>query len=336
VDRLACQSSSGVEHRFRKAAVTSSNLVSGSNNRLLDFGPGGFFYSCTAESRSLFPLKGGGIPPNSGDKGLTGGSRFRRYHEGMMKALPNFSTLLGTSVLGLSLAFGATANAQLEVATFTLDGVHFENTSTPLTGTFTWTYQPGDFDNGVGQFQDIYVPWWGTNMQDLVFTIDLDSIEITMNGSYHGLGVDIIVRLTSDLNLTTPALVDTVNSTYHIEQGNHRGGMTSGSVHTIDGFSLTSTSVCPSVQLDIADATPYGNVALLYAPSAGNFIVPAGRPCAGRQLGLSAGVSLVIMITADAAGAASLTAQVPAGLCGAVYLQALDLSSCVSSAVVPL
>jgi len=261
---------------------------------------------------------------------------FRHYHEWVMKALPKVSTLLRTSALGLSLAFGATANAQLEVATFTLDGVYFENAATPMTGTFTWTYQPGDFDNGTAQFQSIDIPWWGTNMQDLVFTVDLNSIEVTMNGSYHGLGVDVIVRLTSDLNLATPALVDTVNSTYHIEQGNHRGGMTAGSVHTIDGLSLSSTSVCPSVQLDIADATPLGNVALLYASNPGSFVVPAGRPCAGRQLGLSAGVSLVTLITADAAGAASMTAQVPAGLCGTVYLQALDLSTCVSSSVVPL
>lgn len=253
-----------------------------------------------------------------------------------MTVLLNSRSLLRALALGLATTFGASASAQVEVATFTLDGVWLESASTPLTGTFLWRYQTGDFDNGTGQFQDINVPWWGTNMQDLVFTVDLNSIEITMNGSYHGLGVDIILRLTSDLSLNTPALVDTVNSTYHIEQGNHRGGMTAGSVHTIDGLSLTLTSVCPNVQLALTDATPNGPVALLYARQLGSLVVPAGRPCAGSLLGLGNGIALATMWTADAAGSATLSAQIPAGLCGSVFLQALDLGTCATSLVLPL
>lgn len=238
--------------------------------------------------------------------------------------------------------FSSEAAAQTRVATFTLDNVwlnpDISHGGPPgqMTGTFQWTYTVGDFDNGSGEFLDIYVPWFGSDMQNLVFTVDLDSIEITMNGSYHGLGVDVILRMTSDLSLDTPALTDTVNSSFHIENGNYRGHMTSGSVHTIDQMELAVSGLCPSMQFDISGMTANGQMALLYANGQGSFTVPSGVPCAGVVLGLDSTTRLATMLTADASGIASLNVNVPAGVCGSVYLQALDLTTCGVSDVVLL
>ena len=243
-------------------------------------------------------------------------------------------TLLGS--------FSATASAQTRVATFTLDNVWLNpdishgGPPAPMSGTFEWTYTVGDFDNGSGEFLDIYVPWFGSDMSNLVFTIDLNSIEITMNGSYHGLGVDVNLKLTSDLSLDTPALTDTVNSSFHIEAGNYRGHMTAGSVHTVDALTLSVSGICPTMQFDIDGATSNGQVALLYARNQGSFVVPSGLPCAGLTLGLDSSIKLASMLTTDAAGHATLNANVPAGACGTIYLQALDLSACQVSDVVLL
>jgi hypothetical protein len=229
---------------------------------------------------------------------------------------------------------------QTRVTTFSLEDIWLDpditRPGTPpqqLTGTFEWTYTVGDFENGSGQFLDVYVPWFGSDMQNLVFTIDLDSIEITMNGSYHGLGVDVTVKTLTDLDPNVPAVVDTANSSFHIEAGDYRGHMISGSVEAVvPDFDMVVGGSCPAIQIDIEGATPSGQVALLYAFGQGSFVVPGG-PCIGTVLGLDSSVSLAIMLQADAAGTIAWNANVPAGACGNVFLQALDLGSCATSAV---
>jgi hypothetical protein len=100
-----------------------------------------------------------------------------------------------------------------------------------MTGSFEWTYQQGDFENGSGQFTEMYIPWWGSDISELVFTIDLTSIEITLGTSYHDLGVDITLHLLEPLSMDQPATIDTVRSQFQIEVGViHKGHVTNGSV----------------------------------------------------------------------------------------------------------
>lgn len=237
-------------------------------------------------------------------------------------------------LVAAALGTSSQAQAQTETVTYTLDGVMFGTSGAQMTGTFTWTYQVGDFENGLGTFTDIYIPWYGSELSDLDWTIELDQIEVTMSQSWHGLGVDVMLRLSNDLNLTGPAHVDTSNSTYHIEQGNHQGNVTAGSIVPEPGLGLALSGTCPNLTFEVVDATPNGQVALLYAYQTGSFVIPQGMPCAGTTLGLGSSVALGTMMTADPLGNITLSATIPAGACGAVYLQALDLSSCDTSTVV--
>lgn len=239
------------------------------------------------------------------------------------------------SFLTLSLATAALpskASAQTETIVYNLEDVWFSG-GQEMTGTFEWTYQVGDFENGVGTFTSIYIPWYGTYLGDLAWTIEIDQIEVTMAQSWHGLGVDVMLRLSNDLSLTQPAMVNTATSSYHIESGSHTGTMLSGAVVPEPGLSMSVSGSCPSMTFDIVDATPSGSVALLYANNVGAFVVPAGMPCAGTQLGLNNTVALATMLTADPTGSISLSMNIPAGACGNFYVQAIDLTTCETSAV---
>lgn len=227
------------------------------------------------------------------------------------------------------------AQAQSETVTYTLDGVLFSD-GTQMTGTFDWTYTVGDFENGVGTFTDIYIPWYGSDLLNLTWTVEIDQIEVTMSQSWHGLGVDVMLRLQNDLNLTSPALVDTSSSSYHIEAGSHIGTIVAGAVVPEPGLNLAVSGSCPSVTFDIVDATPGGQVALLYAFGTGSMVVPSGFPCAGTALGLDSSVALGTMLTADGLGSINLSINIPSGACGAIYVQALDLANCATSTVVAI
>ncbi|MGB0952042.1 MAG: hypothetical protein ACPG31_02340 [Planctomycetota bacterium] len=120
-----------------------------------------------------------------------------------------------------------------------------------------------------------------------------------MAQSWHGLGVAVMLRLSNDLSLTQPAIVNTATSSYHIEAGSHTGTMLSGSIMPEPGLGMSLSGTCPSLSFDIVDATPSRSVALLYANSAGNFIIPTG-------------------------------------VCGSIYVQALDVTSCETSTVLLL
>lgn len=99
------------------------------------------------------------------------------------------------------------------------------------------------------------------------------------------------------------------------------------------GVSLRVSGSCPgSMTFDASGATPGGAVAYIYAFGAGNVVIPSG-PCAGTELGLNATAQLGGTETANAAGEATLTTNVPAAACGRVFVQALDVSSCTPSNV---
>lgn len=97
---------------------------------------------------------------------------------------------------------------------------------------------------------------------------------------------------------------------------------------------LAIGGTCPGVTvLEATDCTPAGLVAFLYARGKGSLRVPEGRPCAGTPLGLDGSTVLGRVVRADAEGRAAARTRVPLQACGAVYLQALDVSSCRTSNV---
>jgi len=128
----------------------------------------------------------------------------------------------------------AAFNAQAETVYYTLDNVILAD-GKQMTGTFSWTYEIDDFENGVGQFISLVIPWTSHNQDDLDATFDIgSSIEITLEGSVHDDGVDINLVLSQPLTTNTSSSIVTGapdGSKYEIGgNGFHDGFFQSGSI----------------------------------------------------------------------------------------------------------
>lgn len=101
------------------------------------------------------------------------------------------------------------------------------------------------------------------------------------------------------------------------------------------GLSLALSGTCPGqVTAAVSGATPGGNVAFIRGFATGSCAIPPGNPCAGTEIGLScSGAALLGLDQADDQGNASLSGNAPAGACGRVFVQAVDLSTCSTSNV---
>ena len=126
-------------------------------------------------------------------------------------------SLIMGAVLICSIVVG-TANAA--VVTYTLDSVTLESGAS-LTGSFDWTYDPEEFENGVGVFTSLnlpYVPNGVTQpvMDDPNITITLENNQIEISGdfSFHDYGIDVIMKLVQPLSPTQPSAIDLTNSKY--------------------------------------------------------------------------------------------------------------------------
>lgn len=130
-----------------------------------------------------------------------------------------------------------TANhVRAETVYFTLNNVILAD-DTQLKGIFTWTFDPGDFENGAGQFISLDVPHSSHDHTDLDGNIDAtQSIEITLPGSVHDDGVDITLVLSTPLTPTTSSslVLGEGESKYEIGgNGFHTGLFRSGSISPI-------------------------------------------------------------------------------------------------------
>jgi hypothetical protein len=130
------------------------------------------------------------------------------------------------------------ALAQVTTVSFDLNDVwllpdisHPSAPAQQMTGSFDWTYELGDFEGGSGQFTDLSTPWYDPGIEELNITIELTSIEFSLRGSYHDLGLDLTLFLLEPLSPDQPAAIDTGRSMFEIQRGIiYRGHVVSGSV----------------------------------------------------------------------------------------------------------
>jgi len=129
----------------------------------------------------------------------------------------------------------AASDAHAETVIYELDNVILEESDRPMTGTFSWTFDIGDFENGIGEFTFLDIPFTLHDHTDLEAVVDVgSSIEITLDGSVHDDGVDIALVLVEPLTPTTSSLIDLVESKYEIGgNGFHDGLFVSGSIEVV-------------------------------------------------------------------------------------------------------
>lgn len=162
------------------------------------------------------------------------------------------SRFVGAVFFALLVCLGSTVSAQTTTVTYDLDNVwllpdlsHPWEGEQQMTGSFQWTYLPGDFENGSGQMIDLYVPWYGTDFQALEIIFDLTSLEFVLPGSYHDLGLDLTLFLLQPLSTDQPVVIDTDRSIFEIQQGiSRRGHVISGSIVPRTGLTVSAALTC--------------------------------------------------------------------------------------------
>ncbi len=115
-------------------------------------------------------------------------------------------------IAGTILVMLVTAPAQAATVSYFLDNVVTTHGKT-MTGTFEWSYTPGDFENGSGQFSQLYIPGYGSDLAPLSITIAPDAIEFSLNQSFHNKELDINLRLIGAFSPTHGADIDTSQDT---------------------------------------------------------------------------------------------------------------------------
>lgn len=129
---------------------------------------------------------------------------------------PLATLLVGTLAVS---AHAATAVYVLKDVTFTASAINgnpvqppFTPPTAKMTGIFVWTYSPGDFANGTGNFTEVTIPWTYYGLgpstissnsygQYLSFAIDPTSLNGTLAGpSVHSQGIDFQINLSPVLS----------------------------------------------------------------------------------------------------------------------------------------
>ena len=154
--------------------------------------------------------------------------------------------------IAISVVTLAGADVKAEVVEYTLENVILDDNNAQMFGTFSWTYVVGDFENGIGQFSYLDIPYTSHDHTDLDATIDVgSSIEITLEGSVHDDGVDITLFLVQPLTPTSGSAVDLSRSQYEIGgNGFHTGIFLSGSVEPTAVTAVGDGSTSPETIVD--------------------------------------------------------------------------------------
>jgi len=131
-----------------------------------------------------------------------------------------------------------------ETVYYSLDNVIMSENSEQMTGIFSWTFT-NEFEKGEGQFISLEIPWTIHDESDLTANIDVtESIEITLEGSVHDDGVDIMLVLLQPLTPNTSSPINLTNTVSKYEIGGngfHTGHFLSGSISPTN----TTLSITP-------------------------------------------------------------------------------------------
>ncbi len=108
-----------------------------------------------------------------------------------------------------SLVTVATADSHAATVNYTLVDVILAD-GEQITGTFDWTFSAGDFEGGNGAFTGLEIPYTIYSFVDGNLNIDIqtNSIEISGNGNYHDVGLDITLFLSQPFTSTQSAPID--------------------------------------------------------------------------------------------------------------------------------
>ena len=98
--------------------------------------------------------------------------------------------------------------AQAATVSYILDNI-FLDADNQMTGTFEWTYDEGDFENGTGVFSELFIPFTTRTLDELNITFDINkSIEITLIANLDSDGVDISLVFDNALTPTQSTLLN--------------------------------------------------------------------------------------------------------------------------------
>jgi hypothetical protein len=150
-------------------------------------------------------------------------------------------------------AIMSVGSAQAVTTSYTLENVILDNNQ-QMTGSFSWTYTEGDFENGTGSFTELNIPGSTHTLDVLNTTIDLTSIEITLDLNLHDDGIDITLFLAQSLSPNQSASLDLTRSKYAIGgNGFNEGVFLSGGISPVingdgdsDGVADNSDN-CPAI-----------------------------------------------------------------------------------------
>jgi hypothetical protein len=134
-----------------------------------------------------------------------------------------------TKLFLLSFIILVTGAVNAATVNYSLENVFFDNNQ-QMTGTFQWTYQEGDFENGVGLFTDLFIPGHESGIDALTINFDIaKSIEFSLTANLHNEGVNVTLFLDGALTPTQGADLDLSRSAYEIVRVG-RGGFVSGAI----------------------------------------------------------------------------------------------------------
>lgn len=104
----------------------------------------------------------------------------------------------------------AAPHAHADLVNYTLDNVRLAD-NTQMLGTFSWTFDVGDFEGGVGVFTTLEIPYVAASpleQEGMVLTIENNQIEISLDGNFHDYGLDISLKFVQPLSPTQSSLID--------------------------------------------------------------------------------------------------------------------------------
>ncbi len=137
-------------------------------------------------------------------------------------------------VFGMGLYCYSATPVYARTVTYQLDNVSLTTSDSQMTGTFDWTYNEGDFENGQGVFRELTIPLTTHTLDDLNITFDINkSIEFTLIQNLNDDGVDITLVFQSPLTATASALLDLDLSKYAIGSGGTNHPFISGAVSPV-------------------------------------------------------------------------------------------------------